>query len=322
MIERADRILVTTHTRPDGDACGCMAAMTEVLRNLGKTVRPLLLSAMPDWYAFLFHETVPVLGKDLQVDQLIGGELGSIDLVIILDTNSYNQLPRFEDYLRKTGTPVLVIDHHVTSDGLGQVEVVDKTAAAAGLVLFDFVTHARWPITVRVAEALFVAIATDTGWFQLSNTDGRTHRRCADLLDLGVEPAKLYKRLYQDFSYARFQLMLAMLNRLELHMDGRYASQYLLLADFARTGAGYQDTENLINECHRIGSVVVSALFIELKDGRIRCSLRSRDDVDVSEIAAVFGGGGHKKASGTFLPGPMEHARQLIFDQVAARLSP
>ena len=95
--QKAKNILVTTHTRPDGDACGCVAAVTEVLRGLGKTVRPLLLSPMPDWYAFLFEEKVPVLGQDVQVEDLTGGRFGPIDLVIIVDTNSYSQLPRFED---------------------------------------------------------------------------------------------------------------------------------------------------------------------------------------------------------------------------------
>jgi phosphoesterase RecJ-like protein len=146
-------------------------------------------------------------------------------------------------------------------------------------------------------------------------------RSCAKLVDLGVVPTNLYNKLYQNFSVSRFKLMVRLLDTLELHLDGRYASQYVLLKDFKQTGAAYQDTENLINECHRIGSVRVSALFVEQKDGRVRCSLRSRGDVDVSDLAAKFGGGGHHNASGTFLPGPMDHARQLILDEVTQRLA-
>jgi len=146
-------------------------------------------------------------------------------------------------------------------------------------------------------------------------------RRCADLTEMGVDSNDLFRKLYQSFSYPRFELMVAMLNTVELHFDGRYASQYLRREDFERTGAAYRDTENLINECQRIGSVSVSALFVELKDGRIRCSLRSRDTIDVNEIARKFGGGGHKLASGTYLPAPLEHAMQLIHDEVAQRLT-
>jgi len=294
--------------------------MTSVLRGLGKTVRPLMLSPMPEWYAFLFDEKIPVLGGDVQVGELTSGTFGNVDLVVILDTNSYSQLPQFEDYLKQNKPAVLVLDHHVTSDNLGRVEITDPTAAAAGLVLFDFLQYAGWPVTKRAAEALFIAIATDTGWFHLRNTDSRVFRGCADLIDRGIDPNDLYRKLYQNFSPSRFQLMVAMLNTLELHFDGRYASQYLVRTDFERIGAAYRDTENLINECRRIGSVQVSALFVELRDGRIRCSLRSGGAVDVSEIARKFGGGGHKMASGTYLPAPLEHAMQLIFDEVAKGL--
>jgi phosphoesterase RecJ-like protein len=294
LMEKSKNILVTTHTRPDGDACGCVVAITEVLRAIGKTVRPLLLSPMPDWYTFLFEEKVPVLGQDVPAEDLAGGKFGEIDLVVIADTNSYNQLPGLENYLKQSAKPVLVIDHHVAADRLGQVQITDETAAAAGLVLLDFLKYAGWPITKKAAAGLFVAIATDTGWFHLRNTDSRVFRRCADLIEMGVDPSDLYHKLYQSFSSARFNLMVAMLNTVELHFDGRYASQYLRREDFERTGAAYRDTENLVNECQRIGSVSVSALFVELKDGRIRCSLRSRDTVDVNEIARKFGGGGHR----------------------------
>jgi len=329
LIGKAKNILVTTHTRPDGDACGCMVALTEVLRGLGKTVRPLLLSPMPDWYEFLFEEKAPILGPDVQTADLISGRFGPTDLVIVVDTNSYSQLPQFEDYLKQSAPPVLVIDHHIAADRLGPVQIVDQSAAAAGLVLLDFLQYARWPIPPRAAQALFVAIATDTGWFHLRNTDSRVFRRCADLIGMGINPNDLYRRLYESFSPARFQLMVTMLNTLALHFDGRYASQYLRREDFARTGAAYRDTENLVNESQRIGSVAVSALFVELRDGRIRCSLRSRPDarrpgqdpVDVNGNAKPFGGGGHKMASGTSLPSPLDHAMQLIHDEVAKRLA-
>jgi phosphoesterase RecJ-like protein len=328
-IENSQNVLVTTHTRPDGDACGCVAAIVEVLRGLGKTVRPLLLSPMPDWYRFLFEEKVPILGEDVQVEDLTSGRFGAIDLVIIVDTNSYDQLPRFEDYLKQSDKPVLVIDHHVASDRLGRVQITEESAAAAALVLLDFLKHTGWPISRKAAEGLFVAIATDTGWFHHRNTDGRALRRCADLTEMGVDSNDLYRKLYQSFSHPRFKLMVAVLNTVELHFDSRYASQYLRREDFERTGAAYRDTENLINECQRIGSVSVSALFVELRDGRIRCSLRSRPDaqrgdvdaVDVNEIAKKFGGGGHKMASGTYLAAPLEHAMQLIHDEVAKRLA-
>jgi phosphoesterase RecJ-like protein len=320
LIRNANQVLVTTHIKPDGDACGCVSVVVQVLESLGKTARPLFLSRCPQWYAFLCDEPIPVLGGDLQISDLSDGPWADVDLIVVVDTNSYSQLPGLEDYLKRTDKTVLVFDHHVTADGVGAAQVSDPTAAATGMVLFDLLEHAQWPITAPIAEALFVAIATDTGWFQFNNTSSYVYRRCADLIDLGVDPTEVYDKLYQSFSYRRFQLMMSMLETLELQCDGRYASQQILQADFARTGTAYADTENLINECHRIGSVKVSALFVELKDGRIRCSLRSRGAVDVSEIAAQFGGGGHKMAAGAFVPGPIDNARQLILDAVTERL--
>jgi len=321
LIDEATSILITTHTKPDGDACGSVAAMAEALRNRGKTAQPVVLSPVPGWYSFLVGPETPVLAEPELVEPWIAGDRGAFDLVIIVDTNSRTQLPRFERYLDRVQVPILIFDHHMTSDGLGQVEIVDSTASATGLVLFDFFKAVGWPITLSMAEALFIAIATDTGWFQFNNADGRTYRCSADLIDMGVKPAEVYDKLFRNFSYERFKLMMTMLGRLELHLDGRYAVQYILDEDFARTGASYQDTENLINECHRIASVAVSVLLVELKDGRIRCSLRSRGPVNVSEIATKFGGGGHKMAAGTFLAGPIENAKQLILDEVTARLA-
>jgi len=320
LVGKASRILVTTHTKPDGDACGAVAAMTEVLNGLGKEVCPLFLSSVPAWYQFLVPDRAVVLGRQVNERDLMQGRLGPFDLVVLADVNSATQLPGFEPYLKTARPTVLVIDHHVTSDGLGAVELVDPTAAATGLVVFDLLRFAGWPITPQIAEALFVAVATDTGWFQFGNADSRVYRQCADLIDAGARPAALYGRLYQNFPYSRFRLMLAMLNSLELHFDGRFALQYIRRADFEQSGATYEDTENLINECHRIGRVAASALLVEMEDGRIRCSLRSRGStgmpqggaIDVSRIAERFGGGGHKMAAGALLTGPIEQAAECI----------
>ena len=202
-------------------------------------------------------------------------------------------------------------------------------SAACGMVVLELLRAAGWRLTPSIAEALFVAAATDTGWFQFVNTNSGVYRQCADLIDAGARPAALYARLYQDFPYSRFRLMVAMLNSLELHFDGRFALQCIRRSDFERTGSRYEDTENLINECHRIGKVVASALLVETEDGRIRCSLRSRTSthltpggaIDVGRIAAKYGGGGHKMAAGTFLPGPIEQAAERILAEFTPYLA-
>jgi len=316
LINKSTSVLITTHTKVDGDAAGACAALSEILSSLGKEVQLLFLSALPQWYTFLFEHKVPVLGQNITPERLSAGGLGRFDLIIILDTNSYSQLPEFDAYLRQKNAPVLVIDHHTTADGLGDVELVDAHAAAASAVVHELFKFARWPVTPKIAQALFVGIATDTGWFHFNNTDAATLRCCAELIDAGANPSQIYHNIFQSFSIQRFRLMTAMQNAIELHFDGRCATQHLSQQDFKNTGAKYEDTENLIDECQRISSVEVAALFVELPDGRIRCSLRSRGGVDVCKIAQKFAGGGHKSAAGAYLTGPIEHAKQSILDLV------
>jgi phosphoesterase RecJ-like protein len=316
LINKIDTILITAHTRLDGDACGCMAAMDDTLTALGKKVKLLFLSPIPEWYEFLFHDQHPILGQDVTLEQLKQGQFIDPDLIIIVDTNSYSQLPQFDEYLKNAGKPVMIIDHHATADGLGDVELTEKDAAATGLIVLDFLKYANFPVTEKIAEALFVATATDTGWFQFNNTDSRVFNSCAELIKAGTNPAQIYYKLYQNYSLQRFKLMTAMLNTLELHLDGRFATQHLMLCDFARSGAEHKDTENLIDECRRIRTVEASALFVEAKDGRFRCSLRSRGAVNVGKIAQMFGGGGHKMAAGLFLSPPLEKAKKLILTEI------
>ncbi len=316
LINKSNNVLLTTHTRPDGDACGCITAISETLTALGKNVKILLLSELPEWYGFLFKQKPEIFSAQTTVDS---------DLIVIVDTNAYTQLPGLDKYLkqpdkpavRRPQTEILVIDHHATSDNIGDVRLIDSSAAATALIVLDFLQYAGRPITKKIAEALFVAISTDTGWFQFDNTDSRALRACAELIDAGANPSQIYRDLYQNSSPQRFKLMSAMLNTLELHLNGRFAMQHLTQADFKRTGAKFSDTENLIDECRRINSIEAAALLVELADGQVKVSLRSRGAINVCKIAEKFGGGGHKMASGAHLPGPIENVKKLIFNAVA-----
>lgn len=320
LIGKSNNVLITTHTRPDGDGCGCIAAISETLTTLSKNVKILLLSELPAWYELLFKQKPEIFSKKTKIDS---------DLIVIVDTDTYNQLPELDKYLKQSDKPsasaeamalsrrrILVIDHHVTSDNIGDVRLIDSSAAATALIVFDLLKYAGWPITKKIAEALFVAVSTDTGWFQFGNTDSRTLKVCAELIDAGVNPSKIYRQLYQNFSPQQFRLMIAMLNTLELHFGGRFAMQHLTQEDFKQAGVKYSDTENLIDECRRISNVEAAALFVEQADGQVKVSLRSRGTIDVCKIATKFGGGGHKMAAGAHLSGPIEKAKKLILTEI------
>lgn len=320
LINRSNNILITSHTRPDGDACGSVRAMCDTLELLGKKVNPIFMSPLPPWYNFLFDKKVPILTDDISVEQLHDGHFDECDLIIIVDTNSYIQLPIFDEWLKQDDKTVLVIDHHITGDGLGDVEVIDTTAAAAGEIVYDLIKYANWPVTEKIAEAIFVALATDSGWFKFNNADQRIYMAAAELIEAGASPSGIYSKLYQNVSVERMNLMIRMLNNLELLHNNQVAFQHIMRSDFDETGATGPDTENLIDECQRIGSVEMAAIFVELADGGYRCSLRSKGKVNVQEIAKVYGGGGHKMASGVTLPGPLEKAKEMIIKPVISQL--
>ncbi|MHC5082635.1 MAG: DHH family phosphoesterase [Planctomycetota bacterium] len=320
LMDGATNVLLTTHIRPDGDACGCVRAMAEALANRGKQTQTLFMSPLASWYESLFEAKPLILGNDITQEELMGGYFDAVDLIVIVDTDSNVQLPGFADWLAVCDKKVLVIDHHITGDSLGDVMVVDTVAAAAGEIVFDLLKFAGWEITPRMAESIFIALSTDTGWFKFGNTDSRIFNTAAELIDAGAKPNEIYALLYQSFKPSRIYLMGRMLEHLALHAGDRIATQYIMRQDFDDCGASGPDTENLIDECQRINTVQAAALFIELADGGYRCSLRSKGKVDVRRIAQKYGGGGHTLASGVNLQGPREAAIQTIVDEITAQL--
>lgn len=319
LIEPSRQVLITAHIRPDGDACGCVRALKETLTGLGKGVQVLFMSPLASWYQCLFADPPAILGNDIPPEKL-DEAYKNVDLVIIVDTDSKVQLPGFADWLAHCGKKVLVIDHHITGDHLGDVEVIDPTAAAAGEIVFDLLKYAGWPITERIAESIFIALSTDTGWFKFGNADSRIFHTAAELIDAGARPNAIYSLLYQSYTPARIYLMGRMLEHLQLHADGQIATQYILRSDFDETGATGADTENLIDECQRIETVQTAVLLVELADGGFRCSLRSKGAVDVRKIAQKYGGGGHTLASGVNLEGPLEKALQTVVTEITTQL--
>lgn len=320
LINSAKNVLITSHIRPDGDACGCIRALMGALAGQGKQVRPLFMSPLAAWYKAIFGSEITVLGNDVTQEQLMGGFYDDVDLIIIVDTDSRVQLPGFSDWLAVCGKKILVIDHHITGDGLGTVSLVDTTAAAAGEIVFDLLKFAGWPITPDIAESIFIALSSDTGWFKFGNTDSRIFSTAAELIDAGARPNEIYALLYQSFSPSRIHLMTRMLEHLQLHADGRIATQYIMRADFDETGATGADTENLIDECQRIQSVQAAMLLVELADGGFRCSLRSKGAIDVRKIAQKYGGGGHTLAAGVNLEGPLEKALETVVEEAKKQL--
>ena len=225
---------------------------------------------------------------------MMEGFFEDCDLIVIARYKQPGAAPGFAEWLEKVKgqKKVLIIDHHVTGDGLGDLELIDTEAAATGEILFDFFKTAGWTITKPIAEAIFIALSTDTGWFRFGNADSRIFHTAAELINAGARPDVVYRRLYQGFSPARLRLMVRMLEHLELFEAEQIAVQYILRKDFDDMGATGSDTENLIDECQRIATVEAAVLLVELSGGKFRCSLRSKGRVDVRTIARNTAGAG------------------------------
>jgi phosphoesterase RecJ-like protein len=314
------RVLITTHVRPDGDAVGTAAAMALGMRRRGIDSRVLLLSRLPGKYAFVLKE------NDIGFDEVETAwprdfSLQGYDALLVVDTGTWSQLPGLKERIDGWSKPRLVLDHHLTQEDWADVKVVEPEAAAAGEIAAELLAQWNVPVDPAIAAALFLAIASDTGWFQFSNTRPATLRLAAELMEAGVDTDKMYQHLYQNERAERMALQTRAQDSLELLDQSRLAVMSVRKSDFEHTHARLSDTENLINVPLQIRTVEVSILIVEPPDGSaIRVSLRSKGQVDVAKFAEQFGGGGHARAAGLKIPGPFEHVRGLVSSEMIKTL--
>ncbi len=314
LIDRATEVWIVSHHRPDGDAIGSTVAAAAVLRGRGKRVRSILLDPAGQRYQGLLEgRSVEVWDAASHADAL-----ASAEAALVLDTSSWSQLEAARGALEQADKRLIVVDHHQTQDDLGAVRLLDPTAAATGLILFEWFSALKWKMSGEALEGLFAALATDTGWFRFSNADARAMGIAAELVRAGVAAHRVYEQIYWSESPARIRLAARALATMELHAEGRLAVMRVDEACFRDCQAQRGDTEDLINEPMRIATVALSVLMVEQADGRVRVSLRSKGEVDVAALASRHGGGGHSRAAGFQVSGPIASAYEKILDGLRA----
>lgn len=308
----SSNVLVTTHIRPDGDALGTAAAMVLGMRQKGINCQVLLLSHLPVKYEFIFQENrIPY--RDVEAGWPADWDLGQFDTLLVVDTGTWSQLPGLKERIGQIRGPKVVVDHHQTQEDWADVKLVRTGAAAAGEIVADLLE--RWGVKLdrAMASALFLAVASDTGWFQFSNTTPGTMRLGARLMELGVDTDRLYQKLYQNERPERIALQTRAMESMRLVGGGMLAVMQIRKQDFEETGSGVPDTENLVNVPLQIGSVQVSMLGVEPKDfGPVRVSLRSKGGVDVARFCEKFGGGGHARAAGLKMEGGIDEVMKRV----------
>jgi bifunctional oligoribonuclease and PAP phosphatase NrnA len=309
------RFLIVTHVRPDGDALGSAVGLACALRQSGKSARVAVASDLGARYEFASTHTTPI-----ERFRLPGESFKTTDAIVVVDTGTWAQLGDFGQFMRSMDVAKAVIDHHRTQDDLGALRLVDTTAEAAGRLVYDATKALGVPITCEAANALFLALATDTGWFRHSSVTPRTFALAEELVRAGAQPTPLYDAVYATNTLARMRLTGKTMERMRAEAGGRIVYTEVYLSDYADTGAVPPDTEDLINYPRSVAGVEIALVFIEQRDGGTKVSFRGKEPHDVGRLAEQFGGGGHRMASGATVPRPLAETRAAVLKAALAEL--
>jgi len=314
-IRSANRILLTGHVRPDGDSIGSQMAMAEILRTLGKDARAINANPVPPLLRFLDPQ-----GTIRELQSLTPDEqswLEGIDCVLVLDTSSWAQLGDMGAVLKRPDLTKLVLDHHRTNDDLGAEFFIDSDAEAGGSLVFAAAKALGVPLTKTIAEQLFVAIMTDTGWLRFPSVKPETFRTIAALTEAGVVPAEMYRNIYEQDSLPRVHLIGQALSNIESFLEGTLLMTHLSQADFDATCAVPTDSEDIVNMLLQVAGTKVAIILVEQKTGEMKLSFRSRCHVDCCVLAGRFNGGGHRAAAGGRIDLPLPAAKAALLDAVS-----
>ncbi len=304
-IRERKHFLVTSHTRPDGDAVGSSLALAQILRRMGKAAEVIL------------GDSVPVIYKPLpHADSIVHISCvnGRYDAAIILECDSVlrTRLQGLEEHF------LINIDHHATSKPFADVNWIDPGACAVAEMVFRLALAAGVKITPEIATCLYTAVLTDTGSFSYSSTNAHTFDLAKRLVEHGADPARVAHNVYFSSPTSKMRLLGAALSG--LHREGTLTWMSVTRDDMDRCGALEEDCEGLVNYALGIAGVEVAVFFRETLEGRVRISLRSKGAVNVSEIAERFGGGGHGCASGFSAPGPLASAEAVVLNELRSKL--
>jgi phosphoesterase RecJ-like protein len=296
-LDQANKIMITSHVRPDGDAIGSLLGLGLALINSGKTVQMVLADGVPSSF------------KHLEGSSLIVKEPGNDhDTFITVDCADYKRVGKAFEAI---SGPDINIDHHKTNEKFGLLNLIEPEEVATAAILANHMPAWGLQITKPVSDALLTGIITDTLGFRTSNTNPSALRLCAMLMETGSNMPDLYMRslVHKSFSAARYWG--AGLSRLEQENGIVWGS--LTLEDRKRTGYGGNDDADLINLISAINGNKVGLIFVEQGDNHVKISWRALEEgIDVSPIAKRFGGGGHAAAAGADIPGSLKEVQSTV----------
>ena len=303
-IHSRQRFLITSHARPDGDSIGSQLAMAFALDALGKTVRIVNADSAPEHY-----QEFP--GMD-RIEIAATVDRPDIDAVIVMECSDISRT----GVAGLEGQFIINIDHHAGNRMYGAINWYDLSAAACGEMVFEVILALGAPLTTEIATHIYLAILTDTGSFHHSNITPRTFDICRQCVDAGVNPAVMARRVFDSNSFGKLKLIGALLDDMELVDDGRLAVMHLDDEMLQSTGSTHNDTEGLINLPLTAREIQAVVFFKIGNDEQVRVSMRSKYDVDVRQVAAAYGGGGHKNAAGFTASGKVADVKDEIIGRM------
>src|SRR5205809_5803590 len=300
------RFAILGHVRPDGDALGSQLALALSLQALGKEVRVWNEDGMLEKYSFL--PRAELLTKPPSTPE-------DFDVAIALDTAVQNRLGTALVAIRSSKIWIN-IDHHPSNPGYGDVAHIDSSAPATAEIVFHLIKSEGLPFNRDIAENPYAAISTDTGSFQYPKTSAHTFEIAAELIRTGLDVGRLSQQLYENYPRRRLELLRELLRTMRFQQEGRVASFGLTLKTAAELGVLPEDNEGLIDHLRAVHGVIVAVFFEELSDGKVRVSMRSKDErVDVCGICQKFGGGGHTLAAGARVQGTLAEIEEKVLEE-------
>jgi len=308
LVEKARTVALCTHVNPDGDGIGAEICLHRYFRAIGILSRIINTEGLPLRYRFLDESgAVEVYDAEQHADFL-----RDADLIFMLDNSSVPRLGPLEASVRASRATTVCIDHHDVVEPFWNINIVDEEASATGELVFQIVKALGGTVDMEGAQAAYVSLVTDTGYFRFSKTSPRSHEAAAEMLALGVRPPRVYQEVYERNSMALVRLSGVALSSLKREEEGKLAWILLTHKQVADCDAAREDLSDVVNSLLAIDGVRIAVMLKELGGGRIKLSFRSKESLDVNRVAAIFSGGGHRNASGAVISGTLDDSIERV----------
>ncbi len=307
-IQAGKYFFITSHANPDGDAIASMLAIYHLISLLGKT--PFLYNSDPVPFNYLF-----LPGAD-KIQSNCEGEV--FDTTIVLDCSELNRVGRLPE--KENLGRIVSIDHHLTTEPLGEVYFLDPSASSVGEMIYQIAKNLPIEFSLDLARCIYCSIVSDTGSFRYANTTPAALRCASEMVEKGVSPWEMTRNIFESNPIERWRLLSKVLETLYTDEQKRYASIHITRDMLEVTGTTADMTDQFINYPRGIAGVEIAIQFREIDQQNIKVSFRSSGMQDVAAIARKFGGGGHAKAAGCSLTGSVKDAKEIIYRAVEAAL--